>query len=247
MAGRPKKKITKNDLYNYLYIYKQVLWSEPRYKCEEELFEVLSNANIKDMDKSKFEEFINTHLDLINKFEYKSNERRKNHEIVKYIKSIPEEKLTIDEKQILDFDNNWFALTRDEYFQLQKLLNNYRSNNLTQIKNTVAKNTQSSEDKASQQEKNKDRKKVNNEKFFLGGAFVSIYKELFNNENLHPTNALIDMIKVYAIHQFNAPHEQDITKLFAKYIHIPPFTELNEKLTKIALDPRNPVNQKVSS
>lgn len=247
MAGRPKKKITKNDLYNYLYTYKKVLWSVPTYKCEDELFEVLSNANIKDMDKSKFEEFINIHLDLINKFKYKSNERCKNHEIIKYIKSIPEEKLTINEKQILDFDKGWFALTRDEYFQLQKLLNNYRSNNLNQIKNTVAQNTQSSEDKADKQEKNKERKKMNHEKFFLGGAFLSLYKELVNNEHIHPTNALIEMIKLYAIHQFNAQHEHDITELFARYIHIPPFTELNEKLTKIALDPRNPVNQKVSS
>lgn len=246
MAGRPHKKITKNDLYNYLYIYEKVLWCEHRYKCEDKLFEVLINIDIKNMNRSNFEEFINTHLDLINKLEYKLNERRKNNEIIKYLKNITQQKLSTTENQILNLEENWFALTRDEYFELQKLLNNYRSKNISQIKNRVSQNIQSSEDKAIEQEKFNARKNLNHEKFFLGGAFLSVYKELFNNENIHPTNALIDMIKVYAIYQFNAQHNSALPKVFEQYRHLQAFADLENKLTEISLDPRNPANKKVN-
>ncbi|NHC03240.1 hypothetical protein G9F31_05585 [Acinetobacter sp. 187] len=118
---------------------------------------------------------------------------------------------------------------------------------MSQIKNRVSQNIQSSEDKVIEQEKSNARKNLNHEKFFLGAAFLSVYKDLFNNENIHPTNALLDMIKVYAIYQLNAQHNSALPNLFEKYRHLQAFADLENKLTEISLDPRNPANKKFNS
>ena len=174
MAGRPKKTITKDDLYGLLYIYKQELFFDPKYQCEIKLISLLDNTDLESLsrDKSKFNEFKLNNIKLISQCEYKSKERRKNNEILKYLKSIPSEKLKPIENEILNIYENFNTLTSDEYFNLQKQLNNYRSHNSKKIENSVSKNMVSPEDKTHEQEKIKARKTLNNEKFFLGGAFL---------------------------------------------------------------------------
>ena len=93
-----------------------------------------------------FSYFCQLNIKLINQCEYKLKERRKNNEIIKYLKSIPSEKLKPIENKILNIYENFNTLTSDEYFNLQKQLNNYRSHHSEMIKNSVSKNMVSPEE-----------------------------------------------------------------------------------------------------
>lgn len=249
MAGRPKKTIKKDDLYGLLYIYKQELFFDPKYQCETKLISLLDNIDLEILsrDKAKYDEFKLNNIKLINQCEYKLKERRKNNEIIKYLKSIPSEKLKPIENKILNIYENFNTLTSDEYFNLQKQLNNYRSHHSEMIKNSVSKNMVSPEDKTHEQEKIKARKTLNNEKFFLGGAFLSLYREFFSDESPSSTDALSIMIKVFYIYKFNAQHDPKLANLFEKYRHLPPFLALENKLDGIKSDSRNPMNKETAS
>jgi len=50
-AGRPKKIITKSDLYNFLYTQKEELFITPKYPCEIKLINILENT---DLTKNRF-------------------------------------------------------------------------------------------------------------------------------------------------------------------------------------------------
>lgn len=62
-AGRPKKIITKSDLYNFLYIQKEELFITPKYPCEINLINILENTDLTKIDFKKFSEI---HKNLIN-------------------------------------------------------------------------------------------------------------------------------------------------------------------------------------
>ncbi|WP_159123299.1 hypothetical protein [Acinetobacter variabilis] len=238
-AGRPKKIIKKSDLYNFLYTQKEELFITPKYPCEINLINILENT---DLTKIDFKKFTETHKNLINACQYKENQRIKNHQTLKYIKTIPFDNLTDIEKNILKKEKEYLDYNPNEYFNLQELLSNYRSHNNGKIKKCVSENTLSEYEKHLLAEKLKQRKKRNNVIFFLGASFNKIYEEFFVVYSRPVIDTLIDMMYVYFIYKSKIEHHPTLRDIFdfEKNKHLPNFSKLDETLKAISSDPRNP-------
>lgn len=238
-AGRPKKIITKSDLYNFLYTQKEELFITPKYPCEIKLINILENTDLTKIDFKKFSEI---HKNLINACQYKENQRSKNYQILKYIKTIPSKNLTDIENIILQKEKEYLDFNHHEYFNLQELLNSYRINNNEKIKQCISKNTLSEYDKQILAEKLKQRKKRNSVIFFLGASFNKIYEAFFAVCGRPIIDTLIDMMYVYFIYKSKIEHHPTLRDIFdfEKNKHLPNFSQLNEALKAISSDPRNP-------
>jgi len=242
MAGRPQKKYSKNDLTSFLYHQTEKLIFTPKYKCEKDLIEILEASTYFTLNSSEFNEFTQKHRHLIDKCQYKENRREKNEQTLKYIKNIPTENLTDIEKNILEKEKKYLDFNYHEYFNLQELLNSYRSHNNVKIKKAVSENTLSEYENHLIEEKLKQRKKRNNVIFFLGASFNKIYEAFFAAYGRPIIDTLIDMMYVYFIYKSKIEHHPTLRDIFdfEKNKHLPNFSKLDETLKAISSDPRNP-------
>ncbi len=239
MAGRPKLVITKKFLYNLEIEVGVVEWQDRTLKIEAELLKILKENHYKDMNNFQFNEFITTHFKLIQKCRYILNNRYKNDYALIEINKIKIQNRTNEENEILELSNDIFSLSCDEYYNYFYLLNNYRSTHHQKIKEKRKLN-QSNSANESDQSKITERKKLNHEKFFLGGALLSLRDFLNPKLDKDPTEIFIEMCKIYLMHTIFLHDSEQLIAAFHQNQHLPVLDEVSSKLHEIQNDPRNP-------
>lgn len=239
MSGRPKLVISKKFLYDLEIELGVINWEDRTLKIEDELLKTLKINHYKSMSDFQFNEFIKTHFKIIQKCRYILNNRYKNYFTLIEINKIEIHNRTDEENHILELADDIFSLSCDEYYNYFNILKHYRSTHHQKVKEKQKVN-QVNKTSESDQTKRTQRKKLNHEKFFIGGALLSLLYFLNPKLDKDPTEIFIEMCKIYLMHTtFLHDHEQLIAA-FHQNQHLSILDEVSSKLYEIQNDPRNP-------
>lgn len=241
MAGRPKLIIDKSYLSNFIIEleYRDKMLDEFLFSLEDTLIEICKESNFLKMNDAEFQKFIEKNLKLINKCRYLLNKKIKYNETLKNIdnKKNNNQTLTLEEKEILELIKD--PQNYIDYVYLYKCLDIYISSNNLKIK-AAQKNNSKNEDTEQKKLKIQERKRKNNEKFFLGGALLSVLENMPKNSDKNPSFLLVDMIKIYLMHTVFDHDVQQKVAAFDQNQDLPVLDEVSKKLYELLKDPRNP-------
>lgn len=239
MAGRPKLDITKNFLDDLEIELGVVKWQKRTLKTEDKLLSILKENYYKSMNDIQLNEFTKIHFKLIQKCRYILNNRYKNDSTILELNKIEIKNRTDEENYILELSDDIFSLSCDEYYNYYNLLNHYRSTHHQKLKEKQKVHQTNNESESDKAKKN-ERKKLNHQKFYLGGALLSLHKYINPKLDKDPSEVYIAMCKIYLMHTIFSHDTEQLIFGFDQSQHLSILNEVSSKLYDIQNDPQNP-------
>lgn len=227
-----KKFIIKNDqLDEVRYYFYEKSQKEFLSKKEMQLDEILKHKRVKN--------FTEEDKRLFNECRYERNEKeRLDQALEKIISKQKNEKLTELEQKIFDQYNMYTHEDRDIYLQMQKNLRVFLKNLPKEVESEITKNQESTYKNREDKEKIKKNKQENFEKYNLGGCLKAFYATL-NSEHKNEFELLLDMIKVFLIHEFLFKNHKDLKLMFDQWELSDTFDKYKLLINEMSNDPRN--------
>ena len=209
------------------------------YDCEYILKNIIEESNYQLMNAEQLKSFHELNKKIFDKVNSHQNSINKNNIELGHIKNKDLKTLTKNESAILNLMERGALDERDLYFELQDRLKIARMSYPDQVKDKMGENVSADPTRFFDQQKARARKKNANQKYFLGGSLLSLSDFLDPAHSKHPTDLLIDMSKVYVMHELFFKRTHDLLQMFEQYQHVSVVADFAAQLAYIEKDPRD--------